>query len=158
LFNSPYLVDFAVCALEKKEASSKSVAKLFDWLIHVIPSFIKDFSELSSDKLDDLLTLADANCKGELVSTKAKHGVKQLIEGKTFDAEKFIGAHKVVTDTAEIERIVKKVIDDNQKAAEDVKNGEMKAIGFLVGQVMKESKGKANPNLTRNLIKKQLGV
>ena len=45
-----------------------------------------------------------------------------------------------------------------QKNAEDVKGGEMKAIGFLVGQVMKASKGQANPGLAQQLIRKQLGL
>jgi aspartyl-tRNA(Asn)/glutamyl-tRNA(Gln) amidotransferase subunit B len=52
---------------------------------------------------------------------------------------------------------VAKVLAENPKAAEDVKNGEMKAIGFLVGQIMKASQGKANPALAQELIKKQLG-
>jgi len=63
-----------------------------------------------------------------------------------------------VSDEGEIAKIVEQVLADNAKAAEDVKNGEMKAIGFLVGQVMKESKGKANPQLAQDLIKKQLGI
>jgi aspartyl-tRNA(Asn)/glutamyl-tRNA(Gln) amidotransferase subunit B len=50
------------------------------------------------------------------------------------------------------------VLAGNEKAAADVKNGEMKAISFLVGQVMKLSKGKANPSLATELIKKQLGL
>lgn len=63
-----------------------------------------------------------------------------------------------VSDEGEINKIVEQVIQDNAKAAEDVKNGEMKAIGFLVGQVMKLSKGQANPQLAQELIKKQLGL
>jgi aspartyl-tRNA(Asn)/glutamyl-tRNA(Gln) amidotransferase subunit B len=63
-----------------------------------------------------------------------------------------------VSDEGEIMDIVKKVLDENAKAAEDVKNGEMKAIGFLVGQVMKLSQGKANPQMANELIKKQLGL
>jgi aspartyl-tRNA(Asn)/glutamyl-tRNA(Gln) amidotransferase subunit B len=63
-----------------------------------------------------------------------------------------------VSDEGEIAKIVKQVLTDNPKAAEDVKNGEMKAIGFLVGQVMKQSQGKANPSLAQDLIKKQLGL
>lgn len=63
-----------------------------------------------------------------------------------------------VSDTGEIEKIVQQVLSDNPKAAEDVKSGEMKAIGFLVGQVMKLSQGKANPQMAQELIKKQLGV
>lgn len=63
-----------------------------------------------------------------------------------------------LSDESEIEAIVAKVIADNPQAAGDLKNGEMKAIGFLVGQIMKESKGKANPGLAQKLIKKQLGL
>ncbi len=63
-----------------------------------------------------------------------------------------------VSDEGEIAGIVAKVLADNPKAADDVKNGEMKAIGFLVGQVMKASMGKANPGMAQELIKKQLGL
>lgn len=63
-----------------------------------------------------------------------------------------------VSDEGELVAIVDKVLADNPKAAEDVKNGEMKAIGFLVGQVMKASQGKANPGLAQKLIKQQLGL
>lgn len=63
-----------------------------------------------------------------------------------------------VSDEGEIAKIVQQVLSENEKAAEDVKNGEMKAIGFLVGQVMKQSQGKANPSLAQELIKKQLGL
>jgi aspartyl-tRNA(Asn)/glutamyl-tRNA(Gln) amidotransferase subunit B len=62
------------------------------------------------------------------------------------------------SDEGEIMQIVRQVITENPKAAEDVKSGEMKAIGFLVGQVMKSSKGKANPALAQQLIKKALEI
>lgn len=55
-----------------------------------------------------------------------------------------------------IAAIVADVIAANAKAAEDVRNGEMKAIGFLVGQVMKQSQGKANPGLAKELITRHL--
>ncbi|MGH9819877.1 MAG: Asp-tRNA(Asn)/Glu-tRNA(Gln) amidotransferase subunit GatB, partial [Pyrinomonadaceae bacterium] len=63
-----------------------------------------------------------------------------------------------LSDEGEIEKIVAEVLAQNQKAAEDIKNGEMKAIGFLVGQVMSRSQGKANPQITQKIIKKQLGL
>lgn len=56
----------------------------------------------------------------------------------------------------ELAQIIAKVIEENPKAAEDVKNGEMKAIGFLVGQVMKQTQGRANPGLAQQLIRKHL--
>jgi len=62
------------------------------------------------------------------------------------------------SDEGEIAKIVAKVIEENPKAAEDVKAGEMKAIGFLVGQIMKASQGRANPSMAQDLIKKQLGI
>jgi aspartyl-tRNA(Asn)/glutamyl-tRNA(Gln) amidotransferase subunit B len=63
-----------------------------------------------------------------------------------------------VSDESAVEKIVAEVLAENNQAAEDVRNGEMKAIGFLVGQVMKKSKGQANPGLAQEIIKKQLGV
>ena len=63
-----------------------------------------------------------------------------------------------MSDSGELDEIVQKVLDANPKPVEDVKNGEMKAIGFLVGQVMKESQGKANPGLAKEIITKNLGV
>jgi aspartyl-tRNA(Asn)/glutamyl-tRNA(Gln) amidotransferase subunit B len=63
-----------------------------------------------------------------------------------------------VSDEGEIAKIVNQVLAENSAAAADVKNGEMKAIGFLVGQVMKLSAGKANPSLAQDLIKKQLDL
>jgi aspartyl-tRNA(Asn)/glutamyl-tRNA(Gln) amidotransferase subunit B len=61
-----------------------------------------------------------------------------------------------VSDENEIEKIVADVLEQNPHAAEDVKNGEMKAVGFLVGQVMAKSQGKANPQLAQEIIKKHL--
>jgi aspartyl-tRNA(Asn)/glutamyl-tRNA(Gln) amidotransferase subunit B len=71
--------------------------------------------------------------------------------------EAAITSRMQVSDEGEIEKIVSEVLNENEKAAEDVKKGEMKAIGFLVGQVMKKSGGKANPQMAQDLIKKQLG-
>jgi aspartyl-tRNA(Asn)/glutamyl-tRNA(Gln) amidotransferase subunit B len=61
-----------------------------------------------------------------------------------------------ISDEGAIAEIVKQVLADNPKATADVRAGEAKAIGFLVGQVMKASAGKANPALATQLIKKQL--
>lgn len=64
------------------------------------------------------------------------------------------------TDDSALEAIVAKVIADpaSEKAVTDVKAGQDKAIGYLVGQVMKASGGKANPAAVGDVIRKQLGV
>ena len=62
-----------------------------------------------------------------------------------------------VSDSSEIENIIKKVISENPKETERYKSGETKLLGFFVGKVMKESKGKANPKVANELVIKHLG-
>ena len=56
----------------------------------------------------------------------------------------------------ELSEIIADIIDNNMKAVEDFKAGEVKAIGFLVGQVMKASNGKANPGIAQKIIRDQI--
>lgn len=56
----------------------------------------------------------------------------------------------------EIAKVVDSIIANNPDSVEDYRNGKEKAIGFLVSQVMKETKGKANPQLVNKLIKEHL--
>ena len=99
---------------------------------------------------------------GKLSSTNAKTLLTKILTGteQLQDVEAYAKQHNLIqqSDEGEIAKVVAKVIAENPKAAEDVKNGEMKAIGFLVGQVMKHSQGRANPGLAQQLIKKQLGL
>lgn len=60
---------------------------------------------------------------------------------------------KQVTDISEIEKMVDLVIANNPESVADYKNGREKALGFLVGQVMKESRGKANPQLVNDILR-----
>ena len=57
-----------------------------------------------------------------------------------------------ITDNNEIEQIVDRVISENAQSVEDFKAGKDRAIGFLVGQAMKLSKGKANPTIVTDMI------
>ena len=61
-----------------------------------------------------------------------------------------------VSDEGEIERIVDVVIENNPKSVEDYRSGKKAALKFLVGQVMKESKGKANPQMAGEVLKGML--
>lgn len=62
-----------------------------------------------------------------------------------------------VTDTTAIEKVIDEVIVKNPKQLEDYRSGKDKLFGFFVGQVMKASQGKANPNLVNDLLKQKLG-
>jgi aspartyl-tRNA(Asn)/glutamyl-tRNA(Gln) amidotransferase subunit B len=123
----------------------------------------------ANDDADDSVAVQQAATAGKLIalsqlvsdnklsSTAAKEVLTELTKNGG-DPEKIAADKNLlqVSDEGEITKIVGAVLNDNPKAAEDVKNGEIKAIGFLVGQVMKASKGKANPSLAQKLIKKQL--
>ncbi|MCL2495869.1 MAG: Asp-tRNA(Asn)/Glu-tRNA(Gln) amidotransferase subunit GatB [Clostridiales bacterium] len=61
-----------------------------------------------------------------------------------------------ISDVSMLEAAVQKVIQKHPQPAADYKNGKMQAIGFLVGQVMKETKGQANPGLVKELLEKTL--
>ncbi len=61
-----------------------------------------------------------------------------------------------ITDTDQLEKIIDKLIAAHPTIVEQYRNGKTKAIGFFVGQVMKATRGKANPQLVNNLLKKQL--
>lgn len=120
-----------------------------------------DESSLTDTKVSDeqLIQLSKMVADGKLSSTAAKEVLAEVrTSGK--DPESVASAKNLlqVSDEGEIAKIVDQVLADNPKAAADVKNGEMKAIGFLTGQVMKLSQGKANPSLAQTLIKKQLGL
>ena len=63
---------------------------------------------------------------------------------------------EVMADEGKIEKIVKEVIEKNPKVVADFKKGKENALQFLIGQVMKETKGKAEPKLVMEILKKIL--
>lgn len=122
-----------------------------------------------------LLKLEKKEIEDSPVSAKELAGLVQLIEKDTISgkiakdvlplmfetgksAEEIVKEKGLVqvTDTKLIEEIAQKVIDANPKSAEDFKAGKKQALGFLVGQVMKETKGKANPKLANETLAKLL--
>ena len=63
-----------------------------------------------------------------------------------------------ISDRGEIEKVVDEIISKNPKEVERFKSGEEKLMGFFVGQVMKLTKGKANPQMVNELLKKKLSI
>ncbi len=106
------------------------------------------------------IELAEMVAKNELSSTAAKEVFQELT---TNDASpRAIAESKnllQVSDEGAIEAIVDEVLADpaSAQSIEDIKAGQEKAIGFLVGQVMKKSQGKANPAMAQQLIRSKLG-
>lgn len=116
--------------------------------------------ELPSTK--QLLDLAKMNFKKELSSTAAKEVFLKFFDPKmhykdTNTIAKELGLIQE-NDLGVLEQIVDKVLSkpETKKAQEDYKNGEEKVLGFLIGQIMKESKGKANPTIVQQILKTKL--
>jgi len=61
-----------------------------------------------------------------------------------------------INDSAELEKVIKEVLSKNQKAVEDYKKGKENAFQFLIGQIMAATKGKANPDTAKEVLKKLL--
>lgn len=104
-----------------------------------------------------LAALIDLISKGTISSKIAKTVFEEMWASGD-EPEKIVKEKGLVqiTDTKAIEAIVDAVIAANPKPVEDYKGGNEKSIGFLVGQVMKQSKGKANPGVVNQLLKEKL--
>ena len=96
---------------------------------------------------------------GRLSSTAARTVFDDMLKsGDDPDAiAKKLDLHQL-GDEAEIEKIVTGVILQNPKVAADIRAGQEKAIGYLVGQVMTKTQGKANPAVAQRIIRKQLDL
>ncbi len=113
-------------------------------------------SPVSSARLAQLISrIQDGTLSGKL----AKQVFEALWngEGEVDDIIEIRGL-KQVSDFGEIERIVDEVLAANQKSVEEFRAGKEKAFNALVGQVMKASKGKANPAQVNEILKKKLGA
>ncbi|MBR3257234.1 Asp-tRNA(Asn)/Glu-tRNA(Gln) amidotransferase subunit GatB [Candidatus Saccharibacteria bacterium] len=122
-------------------------------------------SSLLNDPLPDALKLselAEMKAKNELSSTSAKEVFLKMFEEKHLGKSARILAKELnliqENDSSALEKIVETVLlnPSTKKAQEDYRSGQEKVLGFLVGQVMKESKGKANPSAVSEILKKKL--
>lgn len=115
--------------------------------------------ELQTPNVSDLLALADMAEKAEITSNAATELFNALMNGAS-DPRLLAEERNLlqVSDESAIGVIVDEVMADpaSQKAIEDIRTGNDKAIGYLVGQIMKKSAGKANPGLAQKLIKERL--
>ncbi|MCU0847961.1 MAG: Asp-tRNA(Asn)/Glu-tRNA(Gln) amidotransferase subunit GatB [Spirochaetes bacterium] len=134
-----------------KKASNWIMSELLARITN--PEEIKSF-HASPGMLAKLLALIeDGTISGKIAKTVFEEmtatgkGPEQIIDEKGL---------KQVSDTGEIDSMIDAVLKNNQKSVDDFKNGKENAFKFLVGQVMKESKGKANPILVNDLLLKKI--
>ena len=157
LLDYPVLVEKLA---EVDEKYTKRIANLFSSVL-----LAEENASLLNDDMPSkaqLEKLADMLDKNELSSTGGKEVFIKFFDKEMHfkDTETIAKELGVVqeNDAGALEAIVDAVLKkpETQKAQEDYRNGEQKVIGFLVGQVMKESHGKANPSAVQEILKNKL--
>ena len=111
-------------------------------------------SPISAQNLSKLINLI----KDGTISGKIAKLVFEIMAVGYVDPQKIIDEKglKQKSDPKELEKIVDKVINENQDKVKEFNSGKDKLFGFFVGQVMKISGGKANPQLVNDILKKKL--
>ncbi len=133
--------------------------KASNWIMSEMLAKVADIDDIASfsiipQRLASLLKLIDnGTISGKIAKTVFD---EMILTGD--DPMKIINEKGLVqmTNVGEIETIVDRVLADNDASVRDYRNGRDKALKFLVGQVMKESKGKANPQIVNDLLLKKL--
>jgi len=161
---------FARAVLEVQDRYGDTHAKrAANWLTSVVKRSDEDENFMSDKKVD--LSGLDINVEGlyelskmveasELSSTAAKQVLLDIIGNPSLDPRSIAQERNLlqVSDEGFVAGIVDAVLADpaSARSVTDIKEGKDKAIGYLVGQVMKKSQGKANPAMARELIRKKL--
>ena len=138
---------------------SKNAKGVCNWLLGEVQGWLNKHeqtivnTELKPEALAKLVEMIDTN---EISSKQAKELIDDIMTGKDpVESAKEKGLQQV-TNTDELANMIKEVLDENTQAIEDFKAGKGRAVGFLVGQVMKKSKGQANPGLVNQILQEEL--
>lgn len=156
LTSSKVLADF----FEEASGRSSNAKAVSNWIMGDMMRKLKE-KELEIDKIpfpaEYLAKLVSLIDKGTISGTIAKKVFDMMFDTGR-DPEEIVKSEglQVVSDQGMILDLVKKAIAANQQSVADYKNGKEKAFGFLVGQVMKEAKGKAAPQLVNSLLREEL--
>lgn len=138
---------------------SKNAKSVCNWLLADVSAWLNahemtiNVCQLKPEHLAKLVAMID---DGKISSKQAKELVDDLMTGKDPQAAAKEKGLEQMSDTGALEAMVKEVLDANPQAIVDFKNGKDRAVGFLVGQVMKKSRGKANPGMASQLVQQEL--
>ena len=157
LTNNRELSEYFEKTIEGTDLNAKTTA---NWIITEVLALANKknigVSEypVSYKNLKNLLS----NVQSEVISSKQAKDVFERMWNNGEDAQYIIENEgmKQISDTDELNKIVDNIIKNNYKSVEEYQNGKDKLLGFFVGQVMKETKGKGNPKLINEILKVKL--
>src|SRR5690625_3817313 len=150
------MADFFEEAIE----SEVDVKQVSNWMMGDLSAYmnkhLKELNDLpiTPDALAKMINLIE---KGIISSKIAKQVFAELVE-QGGDPEKIVKEKGLVqiSDEGQLREIIGKVLDENEQSVSDFKNGKGKALGFLVGQTMKATKGQANPQMVNKILKEEI--
>lgn len=131
-----------------------------NWMMGEVSAYLnaeqKEITEvaMNPESLAKLIKLIE---NGTISSKIAKQIFEDLIE-KGGDPEAIVKEKGLmqISDEGELRQLVIEILDNNEQSVQDFKNGKDRALGFLVGQAMKATKGKANPQLINKLLREEI--
>jgi aspartyl-tRNA(Asn)/glutamyl-tRNA(Gln) amidotransferase subunit B len=142
--------------------SKKLAKKVSNWLLgdflrllNASNTAIND-SKVTPENMLDLISLME---KGKISGPASKKVFEEMFNtgiGITTEILEQKGLSQI-SDDSQIEDMIAQVISGNEQAVKDYQAGKQQSLGFLIGQVMKISRGRANPELVRNILVKKLG-
>ena len=156
LTQSKHLADL----FEETVKESQNPKKTANWFIGETLRLLKDRGmeaeelHFTPKHLADLILMAE---KGEVNNQNAKKVFEKIFD-EDVEPKAYVETNglKTVEDTGMLESVVDKVLADNPKTVEEYHSGKTKVLGFLVGQVMKQMKGKANPASVNKMLMEKL--
>ena len=155
IINNKDLSDFFDAVL----MHTKEIKMAANWMISEVLAVVnKDNLEITDLQLKpkELAVMINSVVDKTISSKQAKRVFNEIILGK--ETKKVISdlGLEVIRDQAQILAFIETAIENNPQSVEDFKAGRDRALGFLMGQVMKLSQGKVDPQITNKLIKQQL--
>jgi len=147
---------------EETVAICDNPKKVSNWLMVETMFLLKERGKSPEDVAfspKNLAKLIDLAEKKTINNNVAKEVFAKVFD-EDIDPEKYVEENGLgaVSDEGELRIVIEKVIAANPKSVEDINAGKLKAMGFLVGQTMKEMKGKADPGVVNAILKEIFGI
>lgn len=153
--------DPALCTYYEQARKLTQSKQLINWILRNLLAYVNDNRialdqcNMTPDKLTELVELLDQG----VINNRAAQEIFDIVAqtGKSPSVVVKEQGFEQIQDTAALEKIVTEIIAQNPQQVHAYKAGNQKLFGFFVGQAMKKSQGKGNPQVFNDLFKKHLG-
>lgn len=153
--------DKALASMFEKVSKAVNPELAANWVRRELPKVLNyqkktlEESGITSEHMIDLLKAVESN----KITPRIGQKIIEKLSENVFDIHEYIKKEGLesVEDVSEIKKICEETIKEHSQAVEQYKSGQEKALHFIVGQVMRKTKGKAKPDLVNKLVKELIG-